>query len=207
MIRKLQQLKAKKGFTLVELMVVIAIIGVLAAILIPLMANFITNARISSHNSTASTYRSQITYFFSDQQSRDSGYSSSTPVLLEISMNGRGEHDVDGMGTAGADGWGENLPTMVDGTIASTWKEAIEDYLDDNNPDTPDTAIAFIVIASNSAHAAMYIAGGTSVQGSAALTTSATDVFDFDGFTAGRTTDDNRYIIGSAPQYIATATP
>ena len=34
MIKKLQKLKAKKGFTLVELIVVIAIIGVLAAILI-----------------------------------------------------------------------------------------------------------------------------------------------------------------------------
>lgn len=32
MIKKLQKLKAKKGFTLVELIVVIAIIGVLAAI-------------------------------------------------------------------------------------------------------------------------------------------------------------------------------
>lgn len=34
MIKKLQALRAKKGFTLVELIVVIAIIGVLAAILI-----------------------------------------------------------------------------------------------------------------------------------------------------------------------------
>ena len=52
-IKKLQQLKAKKGFTLVELLVVIAIIGILAAVLIPLMSAFLNNARISNAESTA----------------------------------------------------------------------------------------------------------------------------------------------------------
>ena len=43
MIKKLQKLKAKKGFTLVEVNVVIAIIGVRAAILIPKMLGCVTN--------------------------------------------------------------------------------------------------------------------------------------------------------------------
>lgn len=60
MIKKLQQLKAKKGFTLVELIVVIAIIGVLAAILVPTMMGFVTNSRVTSANSTAASFEDQI---------------------------------------------------------------------------------------------------------------------------------------------------
>ncbi len=73
MLKKLQSLKAKKGFTLVELIVVIAIIAVLAAILVPTMLGYVTSSRVTSANTTAASIKNNIDGFLTTADTQGYG--------------------------------------------------------------------------------------------------------------------------------------
>jgi prepilin-type N-terminal cleavage/methylation domain-containing protein len=55
-----------KGFTLIELMIVVAIIGVLAAIAIPQYSNFVSRSRAAAAVSELTVYRSAIAQCMQD---------------------------------------------------------------------------------------------------------------------------------------------
>ncbi len=82
MIKKLQKLKAKKGFTLVELIVVIAIIGVLAAILVPTMLGYVENSRITSADQVAKTIKDAAQVAATEMDTQGMGLATTKVVAL-----------------------------------------------------------------------------------------------------------------------------
>lgn len=62
----------KKGFTLIELIVVITIVGVLAAILVPAMLGWVKKSRITAANAAASEVAKSMNAILADDAQYDS---------------------------------------------------------------------------------------------------------------------------------------
>jgi prepilin-type N-terminal cleavage/methylation domain-containing protein len=82
-------MKSRKGFTLIELMVVILIVGILAAVAIPLMRGRIDSAKWSEGKSSMGSIATCLRAHVAEKGSLYSG----TPTLAELGM---ATNDLDG---------------------------------------------------------------------------------------------------------------
>ena len=80
----------RKGFTLIELIVVIAIIGVLAAILVPTMLGYVRKSKLSSAGSTASSIYKAVNSALTELDEEDYDTGDTYVLTFTYVPNGHG---------------------------------------------------------------------------------------------------------------------
>ena len=90
----------KKGFTLIELIVVIAIIGVLAAILVPSMLGYVKKSKIQGANSTASTLYKAAGSAAEELDEEDKSFADGDIELTKSAEGGSEVNDEEGVKAA-----------------------------------------------------------------------------------------------------------
>lgn len=107
--------RAEKGFTLIELMIVVAIIGILAAIALPAYQDYVTKGKVSEAASLSSAAVTAVTVAYSDGTLTASSNNSS--LGLAASITGKYAASVTAAGTGTDSG---TVTVVMQGTGQTT---------------------------------------------------------------------------------------
>lgn len=136
----MKKICTKKAFTLVELIVVIAIIGVLSAILIPTMMGFVRDSQITSANKTANEMSEAVSQTLTKYDSEGYGMKPTPTETTIIKVEIKTESGVTTWKTSVSDTDSFISSGDIDWTIAGTAMTTSDKAVD--NATTPQNLIS-----------------------------------------------------------------
>ncbi|WP_114638047.1 prepilin-type N-terminal cleavage/methylation domain-containing protein [Desulfolucanica intricata] len=148
-----KKLKDRKGFTLVELMMVVAVIGILAAVLIPKMTGARDNARLAGVEANANQVQAHVESLISRYRGTTSGVNDAGAFqdALVRSINNDAtadDKDISNPFVAGKFGAAEIATDSDDYAVAAVGVGKNVDKPDDNNEN--NAGLIYVkVVASN----------------------------------------------------------
>lgn len=81
-------LKVKAGFTLIEMVIVIVVVGILAAVAIPRFFDFTTDARAAACQGSLGGVRSAISNYYAYSATPSGGGTATFPTLVDLNTPG-----------------------------------------------------------------------------------------------------------------------